>query len=197
MKLKISRTLNFSIQTKLNNMKKTVFVFGLIAGLIVAGMMLYSTDQCITTGNFEKGMIYGYTGMLVAFSMIFVGIKNFRDRYNHGILSFGKAFKVGLFIALVASTIYVITWLFELHFFYPDFADKYAHILVEKAKASGGNAEAVSKAVASGEQVKEWYKNPVMVIVMTYVEILPVGLVVSLIAAAILKRKKVNDTAIA
>ena len=76
-------------------MKKAVLVFGLIAGLIVATMMLISVDHCVTTGDFEKGMIYGYTGMLVAFSMIFVGIKNYRDRYNHGIVSFGKAFKVG------------------------------------------------------------------------------------------------------
>ena len=178
-------------------MKKTVLVFGLIAGLIVATMMLISVDHCVTTGDFEKGMIYGYTGMLVAFSMIFVGIKNYRDRYNHGIVSFGKAFKVGLFIVLIASTLYVITWLFELHFFYPDFADRYAKILVDKAKASGANAEALSKAVANGNSIKEAYKNPIIIILMTYVEIVPVGLIVALIAAGILKRKKAKDIVVA
>ncbi len=177
-------------------MKKTVLIFGAIAGLIVAGMMSYSAGTCMKTGNFENGMIYGYTGMIVAFSMIFVGIKNFRDRYNQGVISFGKAFKVGFFIALLASTIYVVTWLFEFYCFFPDFAEKYALMTVEKAKASGASAEAISKAVASGEQLKAGYKNPLFVILLTYLEILPLGVIIALIAAAILKRKEAKGIAI-
>lgn len=170
-------------------MKKTVLVYGIIAGLIVTAMMAFSTGYFCAKGDFESGMIYGYTSMILAFSMIFVGIKSFRDKYNSGAISFGKAFKVGLFISLIASTIYVIGWLINYYLFIPDFMDKYAATMIEKAKASGISADKLAKQTAEMAQMKEWYKNPLFVILMTYVEILPVALLVTLIAALILKRK--------
>ena len=91
-------------------MKKIVIVCGLIAGLIVTTMMVITTAMCYSSGNFEGSMLLGYTTMIVAFSLVFVGIKNFRDKYNDGLISFGKAFKIGLFITLITSTIYVIIY---------------------------------------------------------------------------------------
>jgi Protein of unknown function (DUF4199) len=170
-------------------MKKVVLVYGIIAGLIVTGMMAFSTGYFCAKGDFEGGMIYGYSSMIIAFSIIFVGIKSFRDKYNGGVINFGKAFKVGLFISLIASTIYVIGWLINYYCFMPDFMDKYAAVMIAKAKASGISTTELAKQAASMEQMKEWYKNPFFVILMTYVEILPVALVVTLIASLILKRK--------
>jgi hypothetical protein len=170
-------------------MKKIVLVYGIIAGLIVTAMMAFSTGYFCAKGDFEGGMIYGYSSMILAFSMIFVGIKSFRDKHNGGIISFGKAFKVGLFISLIASTIYVVGWLINYYFFIPDFMDKYAVAMIEKAKASGISANELAKQTSDMAQMKEWYKNPLFVILMTYVEILPVALLVTLIASFILKRK--------
>ncbi|MES2003599.1 MAG: DUF4199 domain-containing protein [Bacteroidota bacterium] len=172
-------------------MKKVVLVYGIIAGLIVAGMMAFSTSYYCAKGDFEGGMIYGYSAMIIAFSMIFVGIKSFRDKYQGGVISFGKAFKVGFFISLIASTIYVIGWLINYYCFIPDFMDKYAAAMIAKAQASGITADQLAKKTAEMAQMKEWYKSPLFVILMTYVEILPVGLLVSLISALLLKRKKV------
>jgi hypothetical protein len=169
-------------------MKKVVLVYGIIAGLIVTGMMAFSTGYFCAKGDFEGGMIYGYSAMIIASSMIFVGIKTFRDKHNGGIIKFGQAFKTGLFISLIASTIYVIGWLINYYCFMPDFMDKYAAVMIDKAKASGISAAELAKQTASMEQMKEWYKNPLFVILMTYVEILPVALVVTLISALILKR---------
>jgi hypothetical protein len=169
-------------------MKKVVLVYGIIAGLIVAGMMAFSTGYYCAQGDFEGGMIYGYSAMIIAFSMIFVGVKSFRDKHNGGTINFGKAFKIGLFISLIASTIYVIGWLINYYFFIPDFMDKYAAAMITKEKASGISADELAKKTADMAQMKEWYKNPLFVILMTYVEILPVALVVSLISALILKR---------
>lgn len=169
-------------------MKKIVLVFGIIAGLIVTGMMAFSTSYYCARGDFEGGMIYGYSAMIIAFSMIFVGIKSFRDKHEGGVIRFGKAFKVGFFISLVASTIYVIGWLINYYLFIPDFMDKYAAAMISKAKSSGISADELAKKTAEMAQMKEWYKNPLFVILMTYVEILPVGLIVSLISALILKR---------
>lgn len=170
-------------------MKRIVLVYGIIAGLIVTGMMAFSTGYYCTRGDFEGGMIYGYSAMIISSSMIFVGIKSFRDKQNGGTINFGKAFKVGLYISLVASTIYVIGWLINYYFFIPDFMDKYAAAMIGKAKASGISAAELAEKTAYMEKMKEWYKNPLFVILMTYVEILPVTLVISLISALILKRK--------
>ena len=171
-------------------MKKVVLVYGIIAGLIVTGMMAFSTGYFCAKGDFEGGMIYGYSAMIISFSMIFVGVRSFRDKHNGGTINFGKAFKIGLFISLIASTIYVISWLINYYCFMPDFMDKYAAVMVAKAQASGIKADQLAKKTADIAQMKEWYKNPVFVILMTYVEIIPVALVVTLISALILKRTK-------
>ena len=170
-------------------MKKLVLVYGIIAGLIVTGMMAFSTGYYCARGDFEGGMIYGYSAMIISFSMIFVGIKSFRDKHNAGTINFGKAFKIGLFISLIASTIYVIGWLINYYLFIPDFMDKYAAAMISKAKSSGISADELAKKTADMAQMKEWYKNPLFVILMTYVEILPVAVVVTLISSLILKRK--------
>ena len=170
-------------------MKRNVIVYGLISGLIVTVMMVYSTSRYCATGNFDNGMVYGYTAMLIAFSMIFVGTKNYRDKYHEGVLNFGKAFKVGFLIALIASTIYVITWQVEYHWVFPDFGDKYAAHMIEKAKASGATAAELAKKTTEMAKFNEMYKNPLINVLLTYAEILPLGVVVSLISALILKRK--------
>jgi hypothetical protein len=178
----------YAIKPKLIQMKKLVLVYGIIAGLIVAGMMFFSTSYFCSKGDFTGGMIYGYSAMIIAFSMVFVGIKSFRDKHNGGTINFGKAFKIGLFISLIASTIYVISWLINYYCFMPDFMDKYAAAMTAKLQSSGLTPEQLAKETAEMAQMKEWYKNPLFVILMTYVEILPVALVVTLISALILKR---------
>ena len=171
-------------------MKKIIMVNGIIAGLIVSTMMVVSTYHCQSTGDFENGMIYGYTSMIVAFSMVFVGVKTFRDKYHAGTISFGKAFKVGIIITLVASTFYVVTWLIVNYFFMQDFGEVYTTHMLNKLKASGAGQAEIAAKTAELMQFNEMYKNPFFKVVMTYLEILPVGLVITLISAAVLKRKK-------
>jgi Protein of unknown function (DUF4199) len=170
-------------------MKKIVIICGLIAGGIVSAMMIITMAIYTSTGNFENGMIYGYASMLLAFSLIFVGIKNYRDKYNNGIISFGKAFKIGLFITLIASTMYVFVWLIDYYFFIPDFGEKYAAHMLEKLKASGASELEMAKQTKEMASFSEMYKNPFFNALMTYSEIIPVGLVVTLIGSLILKKK--------
>jgi hypothetical protein len=170
-------------------MKKIVIVHGLIAGVIVATMFVITLGLYHKNGNFEGGMLVGYASMLLAFSLIFVAIIRYRDKYNNGVISFGKGFTIGLYITLIASTTYVVTWLVDYYVFIPDFADKYAAAMIDKLKSSGASIAEIAKQTKEMDSFKELYKNPVMVILFTYIEILPVGLLVSLIAALILKRK--------
>jgi hypothetical protein len=175
-------------------MKKIVLVYGLIAGVIVSTIMAISMAYHDSCNNNTSSMVVGYASMVLAFSMIFVAIKSYKDKQLNGFISFGKAFKVGLLIALIASTMYVIVWGIEYNYFLPGFADKYANSVVEQAKKAG-SAEAIQKAIQEGAMVKKLYANPFSFALITYTEILPVGLIVSLIAALILKRKK-TETAV-
>ncbi|ULQ52782.1 DUF4199 domain-containing protein [Flavihumibacter fluvii] len=171
-------------------MKKTVFVCGLAAGLISAsmfiGLMILGKAG---DDHFENGMVIGFSLMILAFSLIFVGTKITRDKYNGGIISFGKAFRVGLYITLIAATIYVLVWLIDYYLFIPDFADKYAAQAIKKLQESGATADAIAKKTKEMEAFSRMYKNPFFNALITYSEIVPVGLLVSLVSAWILKRK--------
>ena len=175
-------------------MKKTILVYGLIAGIVVSVIMLYTTNNlshCEGNVDFNKSMLIGYASMLIAFSMVFVGIRNYRDKFNGGVISFGKAFKTGIMIVLVASTIYVIAWQIDYFFFIPDFLDKYSAHMIAELKASGASQTEIDIQTKEMASFAEMYQNPFFNAMMTYTEILPVGLVVTLISSLILKKKEV------
>jgi Protein of unknown function (DUF4199) len=164
-------------------MKKTVLICGLIAGLIstsmfIGLMLLGKADH----QDFKNGAIYGYSLMILAFSLIFVGTRITRDKYNGGMISFGRAFRVGLYITLIASTIYVIVWLIDYYVFIPDFAEKYSTHVLDGLKTSGASAAEIAKKTEEMASFRQLYKNPLVIVL--------VGLLVSLISALILKRKK-------
>jgi hypothetical protein len=168
-------------------MKKSTIIYGLLAGLFVTIIMdigmanIYDTDK-------QGSMVFGYTTMLVAFSLIFVSIKTYRDK-NDGFISFGKAFRIGLGISLIASTIYVMGWMIEYYVFFPDFYDKCEIHSIAKLRHNGASLSQITAKTQYYEGLKQSISNPVVHALMTYLEILPVGLLVSLIAAVILKRK--------
>ena len=180
----------FERTTKSNQMKRNILIFGLVSGLIL-GLFICSFNWLSTKhNNITDNYITGYAAMIIAFSFIFVGIKNFRDKYNGGVVSFGKAFRIGLGIALIGSTIYVAAWVIDYYFFMPDFMDKYAAHIIKQAQDSGASPAVLSQKIAEANSMKELYKSPVWVILFTYLEALPVGVVISLLAALILKRKQ-------
>ncbi len=170
-------------------MKKIIITYGLIAGLIVMAFMVTATVLVKENTDSSIGMIIGFTGMLMAFIFIFVGIKNYRDKQNGGVVSFMNAFKIGFFIALIASAVYTLVWMVEFHFFMPDFMEKWSAKAIEDIKASGMAAAEMQKKITEMESMRENYKNPLYRILYTLAEILPIGVVISLVAALIMKRK--------
>ncbi len=170
-------------------MKRNVIVFGLISGLIVSAFMAISMLVYRHNPDLEGSMMVGYTSMIVAFSFVFIGTKNYRDKYNNGVITFGKAFRLGLYITLIASTMYVITWVCEYYLFMPDFMDKYTEHIMKGLRESGAAQADIDKKVGEMAKYKEMYKNPAFVVLLTYAEILPIGILITLISAFILKRK--------
>lgn len=170
-------------------MKKIVIVFGLIIGLIFTGFMLWGVAQCVNNPRFESNDFIGYAGMLAITSLIFVAIKNYRDKHEGGIISFGKAFKVGAYISLLASTLYVCIGLLAAKVFFPDFLDSYITHVLYMAELNGATKAELATKAAEMAEFKEMYKNPLFAILSTYAEILPLALIISLISAALLRKK--------
>lgn len=131
----------------------------------------------------QPNAIIGFISMFSAFTFLIMGIKQQRQINNDNI-SFGSAFLTGLGISFVISTIYVLVWLIIYYNFFPDFMDKYSEMVLKNT-----NPEELPAKITEMNQMKEWYKNPLMIILLTYMEILPIGIVVSIIGALILKKK--------
>ena len=177
-------------------MKKNILVYGIIAGVVVSALMLSIVNYvsyCKGNVSYETSMLIGYAAMLVALSLVIVGIRNYRDKYNGGVISFGKAFKIGAMIVLIASTMYVVAWLIDYYFFSTDFMEKYSVAMLDKLKASGASQIEIDRETKEMASFVRMSKNPFFTAMMTYVEILPVGLIVTLISSLILKRKTAKN----
>lgn len=176
-------------------MKKIIWTYGLAAGFIstIGYMVMLLSGEMNFDESMENGMVYGFAAMIAAFSLIFVATLKYRKK-NGGVLSFGKAFLIGLYISLIASTVYVGVWLFNYYNFYPDFADKYAAYQIEQMEKKGDPKDEIDAERKKMAEFAVNYKNPLFAGVVTYVEILPLSLIISLISAAALQRKDKRPT---
>jgi hypothetical protein len=175
-------------------MKKTIVTFGLISGAVSAAMMLL-TMPFIDKIGFERGYIVGYTSIILSFLLVFFGIRSYRDNVGGGQITFGKAFTIGLGITVISCLCYVITWEALYFTVMHDFMDKYAAYVIAKTRASGASDAAIAAKMEELKQFKVMYANPLFNFAMTFIEPFPVGLVMTLISAALLKKKKATAMA--
>jgi hypothetical protein len=172
-------------------MKKIIITYGLIGGVIVSVFMV-ANHSLVETGviGIDRGMITGYTSMVIALSMVFFGIKTYRDQYLNGIISFGRAFKIGILITAMASLMYAITWEVYYNSGNQDFMEVYSRHQIDKMVKEGATNAEVMAASDEMKSFSEMYKNPLIRFGMTLAEILPVGIVVTLLCAALLRRRQ-------
>ena len=166
-------------------MKKIVLVFGIIIGLVFCANIGFMVYWMYHNPDLKGSELVGYAVMVVVFSLIYIGVRNYRNKQLDGFISFGRAFKTGALIALLGSAIYVAAWLFSYYLFVPDFMDVYSDYVLKNCTPE--DLPAKTKEMAD---FKELYKNPLFVILITFSEVLPIGLVVALVSALILKRKR-------
>ena len=172
-------------------MFRSILTWGTVAGLIVGSVLFATTvalaDQPI---SMSIGMAVGYTSMLVALSAVFVGIKRHRDAALGGVIRFWPAFGMGLGITLVAGMFYVLAWEAALAVTGMDFGAEYsAHLLEQKRAAGAGEAE-LARFAAEMAKFRAQYANPLYRMPMTFAEIFPVGVLVSLVSAALLRNPR-------
>jgi hypothetical protein len=168
-------------------MKNIVLTFGLLSG-VVAAVMMAATMPFVERIGFDRMLVVGYTSIVISMLFVYFGIRSYRDNVLGGTISFGRGFQAGLLITLISCAFYVATWLVLYYVFMPDFGDKYAAYLIDNLRASGGSQAEVDAMIKQTEVYKEWFRNPFMNAAVSFTEPFPVGLLVTLISAAVLKR---------
>ena len=175
-------------------MKKIVLVYGLIAGVIL-GAMWFITAPLWDNGtmNFDTAMVVTYTIMVVALSLVFVGVKTYRDNQQNGVITFGRAFQVGILITLVASVLYALSWEVAIRTVSKNFAEQcekhYTENIKQEAIEDGKSEAEVQAEVDAIKRNFEMYENPVIRFGFTIIEILPVGLIITTLTALLLRKK--------
>ena len=173
-------------------MKRIVLTFGLISGAVMAVLLFLETVVVQKLGAAQLGSseLVGYTTMLVAFMLVYFGIRSYRDTVLGGRIGFGRAFKVGALITLITSACYVGAWEVIYYNMMPDFAEQYSRRMIEKAKADGASPAQIEAKRAEMQKFQAMYANPLINVAMTLIEPLPVGLLIAALSAAILSRRK-------
>ena len=144
-------------------MKRTIWTYGLISGAIIS--VLFSATILIGKNSenyMDSGMIVGYVVMFLALSLVYFGIRSYRENYTDGRLSFGKAFKIGILIALISSVIYALTWLVINNFFFPEFVQEYTDYTLNQLRESGASPQEIQQQTETMEYYGELYANPLL-----------------------------------
>lgn len=175
-------------------MKKTILVFGLISGAI-SSLMMVATLPFADRIGIEQGTVIGYTTIVLSFLLVFFGIRSYRENVGEGQITFVKGFAVGISITLISCVCYVVTWEILYYNFMPGFWDKYGAHLVEKLRVSGASPADVEAQLQEVRRYKELYKNPLINGALTFIEPFPIGLLVTLISAALLRKKPQRQAA--
>jgi hypothetical protein len=157
--------------------------------------MMVATVPFADRIGFDKGAVIGYTAIVLSFLLVFFGLRSYRDNVGNGQITFTRAFAVGISITLISCVCYVVTWEVLYFHFLPGFMDKYGAHMIEKLKAAGAAPVAIQAQLEQIKKYKEMYDNPFLNAAMTFIEPFPIGLVITLISAAVLRRKPQSQAA--
>jgi hypothetical protein len=177
-------------------MKKIVLTFGLISGLIMSVLMGGSLLLADKIGS-GHSLLLGYTIMVASFLLIYFGIRSYRDNALAGQISFGRAFACGILITLISSVCYVVMWEILYFNFMPHFMDGYFAAQIHKVQSAGLDAAATAARVAAIQHSQQLYQNPLVNMAYSIMEPLPVGLLITLISAALLRRRTTSSNSTA
>ena len=168
-------------------MKKTALTFGLISGAIMT-VLMFATMPFIERIGMDRGIVLGYTFIVLSFMLVFFGIRSYRETIGGGTITFGRAFGVGILITLISSVCYVLAWE-VVYFGVPGFADKFNAMYEAHIRNSGGTPQSIQTQLQQWKDFQPLYSNPLISAAFTFFEPFPVGLVITLISALILRKR--------
>ena len=171
-------------------MLRYILIYGVVAGVVVGVPLSILTLTKSGQTMMSYGMLVGYLTMLIALSAVFLAIKRHRDVDLGGVIRFWPALALGLGVSTVAGVIYVVAWEVSCAIAHADFAGAYAQALIAEQEAKGVSGEALERFRAEMEQFKLDYANPLYRWPMTFAEIFPVGVIVSLVSAGLLRNSR-------
>ncbi len=173
-------------------MKRTVTVFGLIAGVIVVALVWLML--AVGSDSMDHSQFVGYGIMVVSLSMIFFGIKSFRDNNGAGTITFWKGVQIGLLITLIASLMYAMGWIVH-NAVYPEwvgmFMEKYSEHQANTMSTAGSSQAEIDAASQQMADMGKMLENPLIFFLVGLAEMVPVGILITVISAAILRKKEV------
>jgi hypothetical protein len=175
-------------------MKKIVLTYGLIAGLIISVLMDGNMFLANKIGS-GHSLLLGYTTMVASFLLIYFGIRSYRDNILAGQISFGRAFACGILIALITTVCYVAMWEILYFNFMPHFMDSYFAAQIHKVQSSALDPATTAAQVAAIQRSQVLYQNPFVNMAYTFLEPFPVGLIITLISAAVLRKRTPSQPA--
>ena len=167
-------------------MRKIVWTFGIIAGIISGGIFFLDIPEPGETMDFEDGKIWGYVSMIVALSTIFFAVWQYRKTTSSNSVGFKKSFLIGFYITLIASAFYIVGWEIYFNLYASDFGDQYVAFQQEQLEAQGKTSDEIETILGPQRETMEMYsENFFFRAGLTFLEIFPVGLIVSLLVATI------------
>ncbi|MEO0900206.1 MAG: DUF4199 domain-containing protein [Bacteroidota bacterium] len=174
-------------------MSRLIIVYGIIAGAIVVGIMFLGGFFMGDPEHLSEpyGMLIGFASMILSFSTIFVAIRSYKMQFAPNDMTFLKGLQIGLLITVVASLIYVAGWMYYSSVYAPDFMENYVQAIIEEYDKSDASPE--EKAAHKEQLISDmelYNTNPLYKMFITFTEIFPVGLIISLIAAPIFMSRK-------
>jgi len=172
-------------------MKKTVLTFGFLSGAVSAAMM-FATMPFVEQIGFDRMLVVGYTTIVISFLFVYFGMRSYRDNVLGGTMTFGKGFNAGILITLISCVCYVAAWLVIYYTVMPDFGERYGAYLLADLQAKGASQAEVDALVKSSADMNAMLANPFINAALTFTEPFPVGLLITLISAAILRKKEAD-----
>ena len=187
-------------------------VVPLLTPILFALVIAPALKQALhTSSEYEACVATGTIGLLIPLNTMFAGLSAIVDRESGAqrellaapiprrLLVFGNlavafaitALQIGVLITLIAGVMYELSWEISMSQMSDDFiAQAFEHQFTEM-KANGATDADIQLAREKNEQFLTYYRIfPIRFLITIMVELFPVGLVISIITAALLRKKE-------
>jgi hypothetical protein len=175
-------------------MKKIILTYGLIGGVLSMIFTFLIATLCDRNMiAFDKAELVGYASMVIALSMVFFGIKSYRDNYGSGTITFWRGVQIGILITCIGSVMYIAGA--ELYNainpeFGPKVMEKYKEYETSKLGQKGASQAEIDATVQQMTEMAKMMDNPIVRFGIYLIEIFPVGVILTFLSAALLRKRE-------